>query len=182
MHVSRQLSLPAWNKRAAEVARWYWTQRGFTVSVGEGPSLSGVRGSGVGTWLPFYYGRDGAGFFDIDWKEPKGKMTMTPHSGHSVIVEVDLAFPSLVSMLGRETDWASAYVRLEIAGLHHILLDAGDLAEVWRRFTEAERQATARWVWTKRRAGRRVSDEWEDEISVLEVRLLLAGDDRTHAG
>ena len=24
------------------------------------------------------------------------------------------------------------------------------------------------------------SDEWEDEISVLEVRLLLAGDDRTH--
>jgi len=24
------------------------------------------------------------------------------------------------------------------------------------------------------------SDEWEDEISVIEVRRLLAGDDRTH--
>ena len=150
------------------------------MSLEDGPSLRGVRGSGVGTWFPFYFFHDGADLFDIDWRKPEGKMTMAPQPGQSVLVEVELACPALISMFGRETDWATAFLRLEIAELHHVLWDAGDLAEVWRRFPGAEREATARWLWTKRRAGRRVSDEWEDEISVLEVRLLLAADDRTH--
>ena len=173
MHLSRQISLPDWNDRAAEVARSYWGQRGFEVSVGEGPSLRGVRGSGIGTFFPFYWGRHGAGFLDIDWRKPEGEMTMTPQSGLAVLIEMDLA---LVTLPGRQTDWATAYLRLEVAELHHILWDAGDLAEVWRTFTEAEREATTRWLWTKKLAGRRVSDDWEEEISELEVRFLLAGE------
>lgn len=175
MNVSRLITVPAWDGRIAEIARAYWCQRGFSVSVDEdGPSLRGERGSPFGTVFPFYWRRDGAGILDVDWRKPEGGMTMLPQSKHDVLIGLDIA---LFTWPSRETEWAAAYLRLEIAELHHILWGKGDLAEVWLRFARAERRATARWIWTKRLAGRRVSDEWEDEISELEVRLFFAGGD-----
>ena len=179
MHVARQISLRAWNERAIELAGSYWSQRGFSVSLDKSPRLLGTRGSRVGTLFPFYWGRERAGLLDVDWTKPEGTMTMTPVSERAVLVELDLA---LLGLPGRETDWATAFLRLEVAELHHILWDAGDLAEVWARFTDAERGATRRWVWTKGLAGRRLFDEWENEISELEVRFLLAGDPGSDMG
>ena len=175
MHVSRQISLPAWDELAAEVARSYWSERGFVVSVGDGPSLRGARGSVLGTFFPYYWGRDRAGLLDVDWRKREGKLTMTPRSGRDVLVELDLA---LVTLPGRQTEWATAYLRLEVAEFHHIMWGEGGLSEVWQRFTAAEREATMRWLWTMGLAGRHVSYEWEEEISELEIRFLLAVEDR----
>ena len=117
MHVARQISLRAWNERAIELAGSYWSQRGFLVSLDKSPRLLGTRGSRVGTLFPFYWGRERAGLLDVDWTKPEGTMTMTPVSERAVLVELDLA---LLGLPGRETDWATAFLRLEVAELHHI--------------------------------------------------------------
>jgi hypothetical protein len=171
MNLSRQISVPAWDAHAAEIAESYWRRRGFAVSMADGPSMCGVRGSSFGIFFPFYWGREGADILDVDWRKYPGKVRVTPQSEGQVLVELDLG---LVTLPGRQTDWAMAYLRLEVVEMQHLLWDAGDLAEVWSRFTAAEREATSRWIWSKRLAGRRVSEEWEDEISDLEVRFLLA--------
>jgi hypothetical protein len=173
MRFSQQITLPEWSDRSAKVAASYWAGRGYTVSVGEGPSLHGVRGSAWGTLIPFFFGVGGAGFFDIDWRKLASEMRMTSDSRESVLVDLELT--PLLSMSRRYDDWALEHTRLEVIELQHVLCGAGDLSEVWGRFTEAARRATRWSIWTKGLIKRPIPEDLEDEIAELEVRFLLGG-------
>lgn len=91
-------------------------------------------------------------------------------------VQVDLEVTPAGGLTRRVTEWGPAYYRLEIAELQHLLFGAGDLTEVWERFTKAERKGTALWLWTKRFAGRTLSEDWEGELFELEAAFLLSGE------
>ncbi len=171
MEISRPLLVPDWDERLAAVAAEYWSGRGFDVSVTEGPGLTGTRGSGVGTFFPYFFGREGAGFLDIDWRKMGAHLSMTPADPDHVRVEMSV-FTFLDFNL-RKTQWGPAFLRLEVAELHHVLRGGGTLEAVWKRFTAAERRASAAWMWTKGMAGRRLSEEWDDEIADLEARYLI---------
>lgn len=173
MRFSQQITLPEWSDRSAKVAASYWAGRGYTVSVGEGPSLRGVRGSAWGTLFPFFFGAGGAGFFDIDWRKLASEMRMTLDSRESVLVDFELTPP--LSMNRRYDAWALEHTRLEVIELQHVLYGAGDLSEVWGRFTEAARRSTRWSIWTKGFLKSRIPEDLEDEIAELEVRFLLAG-------
>ena len=176
MEISRVISVPSWNESAAEVAADYWCSRGFSsVRLETGPKLRGRRGSDLGSYFPFFYWRSGAGFWDVDWKKVWASLTMAP--GEFGGVQVDLEVTLGGSLMRRVTEWGPAFFRLEIAELQHLLFGAGDLKEVWERFTKAERKGTALWLWTKRLGGMRLSEDWEDEILELEAAFLLAGED-----
>ena len=171
MEISRVISVPSWDEDAVELAAEYWRRRGFAaVRLEEGPTLHGKRGSG--TLLPFFFGRSGAGFLDVDWTRISTLLTMAPGEFGGVRVEVEAHW---VGVTYRMTGWAPAFYRLEIAELEHVLNGKGDLPDIWERFTEAERRGTSRWLWTRKLGGRgRLPEDWEDEFSELESRFLLA--------
>ena len=170
------ISVPSWNEAAAEVAADYWRSRGFpSVRIESGPKLRGRRGSDLGSFFPYFFWRLGAGFWDVDWKRIWTSLTMAP--GEFGGVQVDLEVTVAGGLTRRVTEWGQAFYRMEIAELQHILFGAGDLEEVWKRFTKAERKGTALWLWTKRVAGMRLSEDWEAEILELEAAFLLAGED-----
>lgn len=170
------ISVPYWNEVAAEVAADYWRSRGFTsVRLESGSKLRGRRGSDLGSFFPYFFWRSGAGFWDIDWKRVWASLTMAPGEFGGVQVDLEVTFAG--GLTRRVTEWGPAFYRLEIAELQHILFGAGDLMEVWARFTKAERKGTALWLWTKTLAGRRLSEDWEAELFELEAAFLLAGED-----
>ena len=168
--------MPSWDEAAVEVAADYWQSRGFTsVHLEPGPGLRGRRGSDAGSFFPFFFFRSGAGFWDVDWTRIWARLTMAPSEFGGV--HVDLEVTPGGGLTRRVTEWGPAFYRLEIAELQHLLFGTGDLKEVWNRFTEAERRGTALWLWTKRFAGNRLSEDWEAEILELEAAFLLAGED-----
>jgi hypothetical protein len=118
-------------------------------------------------------GVGGAGFFDIDWRKLASDVRMTSDSRESVLVDLELT--PLLSMSRRYDDWALEHTRLEVIELQHVLCGAGDLSEVWGRFTEAARRATRWSIWTKGLIKRPIPEDLEDEIAELEVRFLLGG-------
>jgi hypothetical protein len=178
LEISRVISVPSWNEATAGVAADYWRSRGFTsVHLESGPKLRGRRGSDLGSFFPYFFWRSGAGFWDVDWKRIWTSLKIAPGEFGGVQVDMEVAPGGGLSR--RVTEWGPAFFRLEIAELEHLLNGAGDLEEVWGRFTEAERKGTALWLWTKKAVGLRLSEDWEAEILELEAAFLLAGEDST---
>lgn len=172
--ISRLISVPSWDKSTAEVAADYWRTRGFSsVRLESGPKLRGRRGSDLGSFFPFFFWSSGAGFWAINWKKVWATLTMEPSEFGGVRVKLEV---SLFGGLSRRLpEWGTAFYRLEIVELQHLLYGRGNLTSVWKRFTGDERKGTAFWAWTRKFGGRgRLSEEWEAEINELEAAFLLA--------
>lgn len=176
MNLRRHLAVPDWNDAAAQVAVEYWRTRGFETRLDVGPSLIGTRGSEEGSWKPFVGETKGVGNafdyvrVDIDWRKFHTTLLMGPQETGVVSVDLEI-FRGTRGW--RWTEWGTAYWRLEIVELHHLLNGMTSLEEIWDRFNPAVEKALRIWVWTQRLFGTQMSEAWEDEISDLEVQLML---------
>ena len=108
---------------------------------------------------------------DIDWRRFRTTLLMDPQEPGVVRVDLEI-FRGTRAWLW--TEWGTAYWRLEIVELHHLLNGMTSLEEVWDRFNRAVEKALRGWVWTQGLFGRQMSEVWEDEISDLEVQFMLS--------